>query len=101
MVIGGLSVESVAMFDVSALLFIFLVTSILCVYWAHRYGKLMITPHCSEVHQHPISARFKDTENEPNEAIKTQMRSLTSSPIRKLEVIIEHQEEKNSPIVEL
>ena len=99
MVIGGLSVESVTMFAVSALMFSFLVACIVCVYCAHRFGKVMITPHCGEVDHHPISARFNESENEPTEDIKTQCRSLKSSPLRKLEAMIEHQEEKNSSIV--
>ena len=89
MVIGGLSVESVTMFAVSTVLFIFLVACIVCVYCSHRFGKVMKMPHCNEEDHHPISARFIDTEDN-----KTQSRSLTSSPLRKLEVIIEHQEEQ-------
>ena len=118
MVIGGLTVESVAMFAVSFLLFIFLVACIVCLYCAHRFNKVMNTPHCREADQQgssgkdqqgssgkdqqgPTSARFNDTENEPIDDIKTLRRSLTSRPSRKLKVIVEHHEERNSSIAEL
>ena len=101
MVKNVLSVESVAMLTASALLFIFLVSCILCLYFAHgRYGDI-ITPDSSEVDQHPTSARINNIENEPTHDIATQTKSLTSNPARKLEVIIEHQEEENLSMAEL
>ena len=93
MFIGGLSVESVIMFAVSALMFIFPVACLVVLYCAYCFS--------NEVHQHPISYRGNNTESQPTEEIKTQNRHLTSSPLRKLEVIIEHQEEENSSIAKL
>ena len=96
-----LSIESVAMFTVSALVFILSVSCIVCLYFVHRCYKVKITPHTSEVDHHPTSAGFNNIENEPTNDIITQSRSLTSSPSRKLKVIIERQEEYNSSIAEL
>ena len=95
---NGLSVESVAMFTVSALLFIFSVSCIVCLYFVHRRYEVKITPNCGEVDQHLTSARFNNTENKLTHDIKTQNRSLTSIPSKKLKVIIEHQEEEKLSI---
>ena len=88
-----ISVESVAILTVSAWLF-----CIVCLYFLHRCYEVMINRHCSEVDLHPISARTNNTENDPTHDIRTQSRSLASNPARKLEVIIEHQEEENLSI---
>ena len=103
---GWLSVESVVMLTTSALLFIFLVSCIVCVYFVLRCNEDTMEPHCSQVHQHPPSERSSNTENEPTIEltelkIMSQSRSLASNPSRKLEVIIEHQEENNLSIAEL
>ena len=104
MVEGELTVESVAMFASSILCVIFLVACIVCLYCADRFYKVGSTPHGREVAPHPTSARFNDTESESTDDIKIQSRSpsqRTTSLSRKLKVIIEHQEDRNSPIAEL
>ena len=107
---SGISVESVAMFAVSALLFV----CPICVLVAYVFApnciipivayarrtcccyKGMITPHHSEEEQHPTTARFNDTENDPTHEIETQSTSLTWNHSMKLQAIIEHKEEEGS-----
>jgi len=103
---GWLSVESVVMLTTSALLFIFLVSCIVCLYFVHRCNEVTIKPHCSPVDQHPTSERTSNTENEPKIErtelkIMSQSRTLASNPSRKLEVIIEIQDEDNLSIAKL
>ena len=79
-----ISVESVAMFAVSTFLFIFLVSCVFCALCSIRNVCCFY--------------KVEKTEKKPTHDIKTLTTFLTSSHSRKLEVIIEAQEEENSSI---
>ena len=100
-IIPLLSVESVAMLIACSLLFIFLLSCIVCSYFIHRCYEDIITTNCNELDQHSTSEGINNPENNPTHDIATQIKSLTSNPTRRLEVIIEHQREEYLSMAEL